>query len=525
MSSSEGDTARDRLEEIEAARAAIMDEARPEAVAKRRAKGLMTTRERIATLLDPSAFREFGSLVEPLRATEWNKDLVAPADGIICGSGRVEGRPVMIYATDFTVQGGSTGRHGMLKHARVTELAKLHGAPVVYLLEGGGHRIQDGLDARYFSAGSSVFRSLAQLSGWVPVVSAMMGPGFAGPTNYAGLSDFVIMIRGVSTMGIAGPALVKAATGEDIDKEELGGAAVQADKNGLADLVVDSEQECLEAARKFLSYLPSNSGQPAPVIPCEDPIDRREESLLDIVPADTRKAYDVRKVVALIADVDSVFEIKPGYARNVVTSFARLDGRPVGFIANQPMQRAGTLDAAACEKMAHFVALCDAYGLPLVMLMDVPGFAVGTGAEKTGLGRRSARLFYELAHITVPRITVSMRKGYGAAYYAMGGGRSFEADAVFCWPTAELSAMQVEGAVDVAYRRDYEASANPEQRRAELIATFKSQLGARQAAEFFGIDEVIDPRDTRWHLIQTLAVCPARRQSTQPPKVRSISPI
>jgi acetyl-CoA carboxylase carboxyltransferase component len=519
------DTSRDLLKYFEDARALVVDEGRPEAVAKRHKENRLTAREQISKLLEPNSFREIGSLVEPLRVTKWNENLIAPADGVICGIGKIADRPVMIHATDFTVQGGSTGRHGTMKHTRVAELCTLNGMPMVYLLEGGGHRIQDGLDSRHFAAASGVFQGLARLSGWVPIVTAMMGVGFAGPTNFAGLSDFVVMLRGVATMGIAGPALVKASTGEDIDKEALGGAAIQADRQGIADLAVDTEEECLTAVQKFLSYMPSNARAPLPIVECDDPIDRREEALLDLVPADTRKVYDVRKVISLIADRDSVFEIKPTHARNIVTSLGRLNGRPVGFVANQPQSRAGMLDAPACEKAAHFIAMCDAFGLKLVMLIDVPGFAVGSAAEQTSLGRRSARLFFELGQATVPRISVVLRKGYGAGYYAMGGGRSFEADAVLCWPTAEICAMAVEGAVDVAYRRDYESAADPQARRRELIATFKSQLGAVRAADAFGIDEVIDPRATRQHLIEVFSACPPRRESRQPPKFRPISPI
>jgi acetyl-CoA carboxylase carboxyltransferase component len=518
-------TSRDLLKEMEEARRAALDEGRPAAVEQRHKKDRKTARERIDHLVDEGTFSEFGSLVQPLRSGRHNADLVAPADGIICGNAKIDGRPVMLYVNDFTVQGGSMGRHGMLKHGRLLERATLHGLPLVYLLEGGGHRIQDGLDARFFAAGSATFLGLARLSGWVPIVSVMMGAGFAGPTNYAALSDFVVMIRGKSTMGIAGPALVKAGTGEEIDQESLGGAAIQADRNGIADLAVDTEEESLAAVGRFLSYMPTNAQAPLPVLPCDDPIDRREESLVDLVPAETRRGYDVRKVVELISDKESVFEIKPTYAKNIVTSLARLNGRPVGFIANQPMHRAGMLDAPACEKAAHFIAMCDAFGLPFVTLVDVPGFAIGSGAESTGLGRRSARLLYELGQATVPRISVVLRKGYGAGYYAMAGGRSFEADAVFCWPTAELGAMSVEGAVDVAYRREYESAEDPKVKREELIREFKSQLGALRAAESFGIDEVIDPRETRQRLIEIFDVCPARRPSRQPPKYRSVSPI
>jgi propionyl-CoA carboxylase beta chain len=339
------------------------------------------------------------------------------------------------------------------------------------------------------------------------------------------MSDFVVMIRNYSTLGIAGPALVKASTGEDLDKEQLGGAAIQVDKNGLADLAVDTEEEALAAVRRFLSYFPSNARAALPVLPCDDPIDRREEDLLNMIPADTRKAYDITRVIRHIVDRDSMFELKPTYARNIVIALARLNGRPVGIVANQPRHKAGMLDAPACEKAARFIGMCDAFGLPLVMLIDVPGFAVGSAAESTGIARKSARLFFELGQSTVPRVSIALRKGYGAAYYAMGGGRSFEADGAFCWPTAELGALSVEGAVDVAYRRRWQDAADPEKTRSELVATLKGQLGALSAVSSFGLDDVLDPRDTRRRLIEIFDDCPPRRHSQQPPKFRQVSPI
>jgi propionyl-CoA carboxylase beta chain len=261
------------------------------------------------------------------------------------------------------------------------------------------------------------------------------------------------------------------------------------------------------------------------VVETDDPPDRAEEELLHVVPTNRRKSYDVRRVVELVADRESVFDLKPTFARNVVTALARLAGRAVGFVANQPLHIAGMLDADACEKAAHFVALCDAFGLPLVYLIDIPGFAIGPAAERTTLGRRSAKLLFELGHATVPRASVVLRKGYGFGYFAMCGGRSFGADLCVAWPSAEICAMSVEGAVDVAYRRDYEAAADPEAKRAELIATFRAQLGAVRGAEHFGIDDVIDPRHTRSLLIRTFSRCAPRREAHLPRKHRAIPPI
>ncbi len=522
---SAGETAqaemRDLLQLLEAEQAQLSDGARPEAVARQHRRAAMTARERIAALCDPDTFEELGGLVREPGDARIDK----PADGLVAGMARIEGRWVTVIAQDFTVQGGSSGVLGSEKIERAALGAMRQGTPLVMLLDGGGHRIQTGQDSRHFALANPLFHDLARMSGWVPMVAAMLGAGFAGPTNYAGLADFVVMVRGQSCMGLAGPALVKAGTGEEIDIEALGGAAAQVDRNGLADLGVADEGAALDAVRRFLSYLPSNAQDPLPMLPApaEDPA--RDEGLLDLVPANTRKAYDVRRVAALIADEGSLFEVKPTYARNAVTALARLGGRPVGIIANQPMQMGGMLTSPACEKIAHFVAICDAYGLPLVYLIDVPGFSIGSAAEKSQLGRRSAKLIYELGHATVPRISLVLRKGYGLGYFAMCGGRSFDADAALAWPTAEICAMSIEGAVNVAYRKEIERSPDPEARRAELVAEMRARITPLGGAESFGLDDVIDPRTTRARLIAVLERAPARRQNPMPPKHRSIVPI
>ncbi len=511
--------------EIDAARRAILDEGRPEAVARQHSQGKYTARERIERLVDKGSFLESGALVEPLRDTGFNEDLVAPADGVVTGTGLIDGRPVSIMSHDYTVLGGSTGPRGAAKANKATTTATDNGMPLVALLEGGGHRIQDGQDSRHFAAANPVFQLFARNSGWVPQAMAMLGQGFAGPTNYASLADFVVMVKGGSTMGMAGPALVKAGLGEEISKEDLGGAIFQTNQTGISDLAVETEDEAIAALQRFLSYLPANAREPLPIQATDDPVDRAEEELLEIIPASPRKSYDVRRIIELVADRGSVFEKKPSYARNMVTALARLNGRPVGFVANQAKHLAGMLDVKACEKASHFIALCDAFGLPLVMLIDVPGFSIGKSAEDAGLGRRSGRLMFEMGQATVPRVSITLRKGYGGGYYAMGGGKAFDNNATFAWPTAEICAMSVEGSVDVAYRRDYEAAEDPKARRQEIIDIFKSQLGAQRAAEGFGIDDVIDPRRTRETLINVFDRCAPRRPDRHPPRVRPVSPI
>jgi acetyl-CoA carboxylase carboxyltransferase component len=518
-------TSKSLLKKVAHAKALILDEERSEAVAKRHDREMLTARERIDYLLDDGTFREIGGLVEPYRGNVMNRELKAPADGAITGTGVIEGREACLVAQDYTVLGGSIGTVADRKMWRVVDRAADRGIPLVLMLEGGGHRIQDGMNAAHFAGASPIFSKLARLSGWVPNIVAIMGQGFAGPTAYAALADFVVMIKGRSTMGIAGPALVKAGTGSDISKEELGGEKRQADQQGIADLAVNSEQECLDAIKRYLSYFPKNASEPLPIIASDDPVDRRDDKLLGLVTANSRKVYDMRKVIKIIADKGSVFEKKPTYAKNMLTCLARLGGRPVGFIANQPMHKGGILDAAACEKAAHFIAVCDAFGIPLVSLIDIPGFSIGEAAEDTGLGRRSGRLFYEMAMATVPLVSVVLRKGYGGGYYAMGGGRSFNAEASYAWPTAEICAMSIKGAVDVAYKKEYQAADDPDAARQAMIDDIESQTSAIHAAHDFGIDDVIDPRDTRRLLIETFNSCPPRRPDLSPPRLRSISPI
>lgn len=517
---------REKLDAVEQARLAASDAGRPEAVARQRKRGKMTARERIASLFDAGSFAEMGGLVQPMRERADAEKLVAPADGLVTGTGRIDGRPVAICASDYTALGGSIGHVGRQKMLRLMRRAGDAGMPFVMLHDGGGHRIQDGQDARSFSQGTPVFDLFAQLSGWVPVVSAVMGPAFAGPTNYSAMADFVVMVRGQSAMGMAGPALVKAAIGEDIDIEALGGASMHVDTSGIAHLATADEASCLQAVRDYLSYMPSNAGQPTPLGATDDPAERCEDALLDVVPTNLRKGYDVRKVLNLVADRGSVFEIRPSFARNIVVCFARLGGRPVGMIANQPSVMAGMIDVPSSEKAAQFIAVCDAFGLPLIYFIDVPGNAIGSAAEKAGLGRRSGRMLFELGCATVPRLSVVLRRGYGGAFIMMNGGQpSFGSEASFIWPSAEICAMSVEGSVDVAYRNDYAKAADPQARRRELIDNIRKHLGPLRAAEHFHIDDVIDPRRTRPMLIRALQDAPARRHTLRYPKHRTISPI
>lgn len=510
---------------IEAARRQRDDAARPEAIARQHALGKMTARERLAYLLDDESFEETGALVEPGRNSVDTEDLIAPGDGVVTGFGRIDARQVAVMAFDFTIVGGSNGENGEWKILRILEQCEEQGYPLVMLLDGGGHRIQEGLDSRHFARGTTLFQRFANLSGWVPMVAAMMGPGFAGPSNFAALADFVVMVEGTSTMGIAGPALVKAATGLDLTKDDLGSAAIQADQAGICDLAAPDDRAALDAIRRYLSFLPSNAGEPAPPgSPVPVPAGA-DAALATLIPENPRRAYDMRKLVAGIADEGSTFELRPTHAKNILTILARIEGRSVGIVGNQPMHLGGSLTTAACEKGAHFVSLCDAFGLPLIYLVDVPGFLVGPSAEVTGLARRSGRLLFELGQATVPRMSVVVRKGYGLAYIAMGGGRSFGAELTVAWPSAEICAMSVEGAVDVAYKRKIDAAEDPAAARAATIARFRTQLGPLKAAEAYGIDDIIDPTLTRRALARALARAPRRKPPHNTRRMHAISPI
>jgi propionyl-CoA carboxylase beta chain len=500
-------------------------------VARSHRRDKLTARERIAGLVDAGTFRELGPLAR-LEDGEYaglpgiDADAAtAYGDGVIAGTARIDGRPVVLSVQDYGTFGGSSGEVGGKISQRAAVMARQRGLPLIMVLDGGGHRIQDGLDSRHFANTGPHFINLVRMSGWVPVICLVLGDGFAGNTNFAGLADFVVMVRGVSTMGIAGPALVKASTGEDITKEDLGGAAAQVDRNGIAHLGVASEQEAFAATRRWLSYVPTNADAPLPSGPQDDDPSRRDPGLIDVVPANSRRAYDVKKVLVPIVDEGSFFELQPTFARNLVTAFARLHGRPVGIVANQPMVLAGTLDADACEKSARFISFCDAYGIPLVFFADIPGFMVGSTAEDSALGRRSARIIFELGRATVPRLSVVLRKGYGLGYLAMCGGRSFDADISVAWPTAEICAMNIEGAVDVAFRKVFEGEPDPVAARQAIVDLFRSRVGPLQAAAGFGVDDVIDPADTRSVLIDTLDQLPRRRADGIGTRTRGISPI
>jgi len=513
----------DELSMLEAEKRATLDAERSEAVAKQHTLGKLTARERLDLLVDRGTFLEYGILAgSPVPLPK-----PTPADGIITGLGKIDGREVAIAVYDFTVYGGSQGQVSHRKIDRVQRLAIDNGIPMVYLCDGGGARAQElgrGLGGGGSSEGGGTFVNIALMSGWVPQVCAIMGPCFAGHANLSSCCDFVPMVKGTSSMGMAGPPLIRASMGIEVTKEELGGSTIHCEITGMADYQAPDEQECLASIREFLSYLPQNANYAPPIRPTHDADHRRDPRLATILPENPRRAYNMPDLITMIVDDGYYFELKADYARNVITAFARLGGHSVGIIANNPLHLAGILDTPASDKMAHFINLCDAFSIPLVFLVDVPGFVGSIEAERTGLIRHSGKVLYEMAHATVPIFTVVIRKAYGLGFMVMGS-RSYRPNLVVAWPTAEFGGMGLEGAVEIMYPDELAKAEDRERRRAELTEDLRKRHTARRIARSYGVDDVIDPRDTRPVLIQAIRMMADKlRPMGIPPKKRGIAP-
>jgi acetyl-CoA carboxylase carboxyltransferase component len=469
----------------------------PDKIAKQRSQGKMTVRERLELLFDPGSFNEFGLLGHHQSLSPAMQGKFTPADGVVCGIGAIDGRKACVIAYDFTVMAGSMGMVGEFKGARMRELALRERMPIIWLIDSAGARIQEAAGSTFARTGE-LFKEQVIMSGVVPQIAAMVGPGAAGTAYIPGLSDFVPMVKGVSSMALGGPHLVKAAVGEEVTEQEMGGSQVHCKISGVADLEVADDKECIAAVRKYLSFMPSSNLEQPPIMPVSDPVDRRCEDLNDIVPANPRQAYDVRRVIKSIVDDGDFFPMKPDWARSLVTGFARFGGRPVGIVANQPMFLGGAIDVNAADKAARFVWLCDAYHIPLVFLMDCPGFLVGSAVEKQGIIRHGSKMLFAVSEATVPKITIVTRKGYGAGYYVMNG-RAYEPDLIVGWPTAEISVMGPEGAVNIIGRSILEKIPEEERdaKRNEMIETVRAQISPYVAAGWGFIDDLIDPADTR----------------------------
>ena len=479
------------------------------AVERQHGKGKMLARERLEYLLDDGSFHELDLLARH-RAHDSGLDERPYTDGVITGWGTVEGRRIFVFSQDFTVFGGALGEVFGQKIHKLMDLALSVGAPLVGLNDGAGARIQEGVVS--LDAYGGIFYRNVQASGVTPQISVILGPCAGGAVYSPAMTDFIFMVRESSHMFITGPDVVKTVTGEEVPLEELGGARSHATKSGVATFVADDEQSCLDDVRYLLGFLPSNNlEEPPSFAPTDDP-DRATPELVDLLPDSANLPYDMHQVIQAVVDDGDFFEYFPHWAQSIVCGFARLDGHPVGIVGNQPMVLAGVLDIESSEKAARFVRTCDAFNIPLVTFVDVPGFLPGVDQEYGGIIRHGAKLLYAYCEATVPRIQVVTRKAYGGAYVVMNS-KSIGADLAFAWPSAELAVMGPQGAVEIINRRELQLAADPEARRDELLADYTERYANPYiAAERGYIDDVIDPADTRRKVIASLEMLRSKRE-------------
>jgi propionyl-CoA carboxylase beta chain len=478
--------------------------------------GKLTAHERIALLLDPGSFDEMDALVTHRCQDFGMADEVIPGDGVVCGSGTIDGRLVYAFAQDFTVFGGSLSETNAQKICKVMDLAMKAGAPIVGLNDSGGARIQEGV----LSLGgyADIFLRNTLASGVVPQISAIMGPCAGGAVYSPAITDFTIMVRDTSYMFVTGPDVVKTVTHEEVTKEELGGAVTHNETSGVAHFAVDDDRECLSLVRRLVGYLPGNNVDDPPVVATGDPPDRESPELDTLVPPSPTQPYDMHDLLQAVVDDGTFLEVHAHYAKNIVVGLARLAGKTIGLVANQPAHLAGTLDIDASVKAARFVRFCDAFNIPLVTFEDVPGFLPGTAQEYGGIIRHGAKLLYAYAEATVPKVTVITRKAYGGAYCVMAS-KHIRTDVNFAWPSAEIAVMGPEGAVNVLYRRELAAAEDPAALRAEKVAEFREKFANPFVAASRGfVDEVIQPRSTRPKLIAALSRLSTKRDRNPPKK-------
>jgi len=491
-------------------------------VEKQHAAGKMTARERVEFLLDEGTLQEFDKLVEH-RSRDFGMDKeIYPGDGVVTGHGLIEGRKVFVFAQDFTVFGGSLSETHAEKICKVMDLAMKVGAPIIGLNDSGGARIQEGVVS--LGGYADIFLRNTLASGVVPQISCIMGPCAGGAVYSPAITDFNIMVKDTSYMFITGPDVIKTVTHEDVTKEELGGASTHNRISGVAHFAADSDEHALRMVRELLSFLPSNNADDPPRLAPTDSPDRVELALNSIVPQASNQPYDIREVIDLVVDDGYFFEVHRDYAMNIVVGFARLDGRPVGIVANQPAYLAGVLDIDSSLKGGRFVRFCDCFNIPIVTFEDVPGFLPGISQEHGGIIKHGAKLLYAYAEATVPKVTVITRKAYGGAYCVMGS-KHIRTDINFAWPSAEIAVMGPEGAVDILYRRELaEASDKTSARRSRVTELEDKFASPYVAAERGFVDEVIEPAQTRPKLIRALAVLENKRD-TNPPKKHGNIPL
>jgi propionyl-CoA carboxylase beta chain len=491
-----------RLEELRRRHAAAEAGGGSERRERQHKEGKLSARERIELLLDEGSFEELDKLVTHRCRDFGMQDQIVPGDGVVSGYGRVGGRLTYVFAQDFTVFGGSLSETNAQKICKVMDLALKNGAPLVGLNDSGGARIQEGVVS--LAGYADIFLRNTLASGVVPQISAIMGPCAGGAVYSPAITDFVFMVDRSSYMFVTGPDVIKTVTHEDVTKERLGGSTTHNTVSGVGHFIAPDDSSCLRMIRELLSYLPQNNRDDPPHRACDDPIDRMDAALDTLVPAESNLPYDVKDIIHRVVDDGEFFEIHEHFARNIVVGFARMDGRSIGIVANQPAHLAGCLDIDSSVKGARFVRFCDAFNIPLLTFEDVPGFLPGTAQEFGGIIRHGAKLLYAYAEATVPKITVITRKAYGGAYCVMGS-KHLRTDVNFAYPTAEIAVMGAEGAVNIVYRRDLATADDPESARSQKIAEFRERFANPFIAAVRGyVDDVIEPRETRPRVIRAL---------------------
>ncbi len=500
-----------RIEELRALREEALHAGSQRAVDRQHEAGKLTARERIDLLLDKDSFQEIDMMVRHQAIGFGIEQKRPPGDAVVTGYGTVDGRPVFVFAEDFTVFGGSLGRAVSDKICKLMDTAMQVGAPVIGLKDSGGARIQEGVAS--LDGYGRIFERNVQASGVIPQISVIMGPCAGGAVYSPAITDFVYQVEETSHLFITGPEVIKTVTGEDVTFEELGGARAHASKSGVTHFTAPSGEAALEEVRYLLSFLPQNNMEMAPYFTPTDSPDRTEDVLDQIIPDSPNQPYDMVELMELVLDDGELYEVHRDWAPNIVVGLGRLDGHTVGVVGNQPAALAGTLDIAASEKAARFVRFCDAFNIPLVTFVDVPGFLPGVNQEHGGIIRHGAKLLYAFCEATVPRVTVITRKAYGGAYLVMNA-RGIRADLAFAWPSAEIAVMGAQGAVNVIFRRELASAEDPEAKRQTLIAEYEEKFNnPYRAAELGLVDEVIEPRETRPRLIKALDMLRTKRES------------
>ncbi|MBD5425750.1 MAG: acyl-CoA carboxylase subunit beta [Bacteroides sp.] len=479
------------------------------AIEKQHERGKFTARERIDQLLDEGSFEEFDTFVRH-RCTNFGQEKKSyPGDGVVTGCGTIGGRLVYVFAQDFTVFGGSLSETMALKICKVMDMAMRMGAPVIGLNDSGGARIQEGINA--LAGYAEIFQRNILASGVIPQISAILGPCAGGAVYSPALTDFTIMAKGISYMFLTGPKVVKTVTGEDVTQEALGGATVHSTKSGVAHFAAENGEEAIHIIKQLLSYIPQNNLEETPRVQCTDPADRIDPALNEIIPEAANKAYDMYQIIGALVDNGEFLEIQRNYARNIIIGFARFNGKSVGIVANQPKYLAGVLDSNASRKAARFVRFCDAFNIPIVSLVDVPGFLPGTGQEYNGVILHGAKLLYAYGEATVPKVTITLRKSYGGSHIVMSC-KQLRGDINYAWPSAEIAVMGGAGAVEVLYAKEAKAAEDPKAVLAEKEAEYnKLFCNPYNAAKYGYIDDVIEPSTTRFRIIRALETLSTKR--------------